>query len=94
MNKIILLALFLILIGCKSTYVPSYTEDVIEIKSTALNDYWVRESTKVKVQWGRSNSFPKGAGKGVFSVIIDSSGYEISRELVSSTPNGLSLIHI
>ena len=88
MNKIIWLAFFLILIGCKSTYLPSYTGEVIEVKASELSNYWIKEPTKVKVQWGHSDSTPKGAGKGIFSIVIDSNGYEVAKELVSSTPSG------
>lgn len=55
---------------------------------TDLGDNWIREPTKVKIKWGSSNSLSKGAGKGVFTVIIHSSGYEVNKELVSSTPGG------
>jgi len=90
MNKIIIVALSftLILIGCKSTYEPSYVGDITEVKVSELSNYWVRESTKIKMLSGRPDWLPKGGGKGIYSVVIDSNGYEVTKKLVSSTPDG------
>ncbi|ABZ75217.1 conserved hypothetical protein [Shewanella halifaxensis HAW-EB4] len=90
MNKIILVALSLtlILIGCKSTYEPSYVGAIIEVKESELNNYWVRDPTKIKMLSRRPDWLPKGEGKGTYSIVIDSNGNEITKELVSSTPDG------
>ncbi len=90
MNKIIIFTLLTLvfLSGCQSTKEPSFIGNIQEIDQTKLKDFWVPKSNKVEVLSGRPNWLPKGAGKASYVIIIDSSGSEVSKKLVSSTPEG------
>ncbi|MCL1041043.1 hypothetical protein L2712_05215 [Shewanella marisflavi] len=60
----------------------------VEIGADNLSAYWQAKPTKPVKRYGRPNWLPKGAGKFSYHVLIDEQGQEVSKTLVSSTPEG------
>lgn len=60
----------------------------VEIEADSLTAYWEAKPTKPVKLNGRPNWLPKGAGQFSYHVLIDAQGREISKTLVSSTPEG------
>lgn len=62
--------------------------NAVEIGADNLSAYWQAKPTKPVKLNGRPNWLPKGAGKFSYHVLIDAQGQEVSKTLVSSTPEG------
>ncbi|MBR9727934.1 hypothetical protein ACFOD0_02835 [Shewanella intestini] len=90
MNKNILLALVTMvgLIGCSATQEPTFSGEIVELKSSQLHQYWEHDSSQMIRLSGRPDWLPKGAGKASYFVTIDSNGVEVSKELINSIPEG------
>jgi hypothetical protein len=88
MNQLVIVIFVLTfgLFGCVSTYQPVFVADIVDIQSTELEQYWLRNTTKPNWSQGRPKWLPKGNGIATYSITIDSNGLEVSKELIESTP--------
>jgi hypothetical protein len=84
----------IILSGCQTqpetVQVPQavFNTNVITIEHSQLNQYWSLEQIKPVMLNKRPEWLPRGAGKGEYYITIDSNGNEVSKELISSQPEG------
>lgn len=65
-----------------------FNTKVITIENSQLNQYWLLEQIKPVMLNKRPDQLPRGAGKGEYYITIDSNGNEVSKELISSQPEG------
>ncbi|ABI71762.1 hypothetical protein ACRN9Z_04810 [Shewanella frigidimarina] len=66
----------------------TFNHDIVIINSAQLNQYWSPQTLKPVMLNKRPDWLPKGAGKGEYYQTIDSNGNEVSKTLISSTPEG------
>tara|TARA_R110002033_G_scaffold3410_5_gene19443 strand:- start:3055 stop:3462 length:408 start_codon:yes stop_codon:yes gene_type:complete len=65
-----------------------FNTKVIIIENSQLNQYWSLEQIKPVIFNKRPDWLPRGVGKAEYYTTIDSNGNEVSKELVSSQPEG------
>ncbi|QYJ88233.1 hypothetical protein [Shewanella halotolerans] len=62
--------------------------NLLEVSGDNLSDYWQPKSKKTVMLKSRPKWIPKGMGQFSYHVVIDSEGNEVSKTLVSSSPEG------
>jgi hypothetical protein len=91
MKKAILVSLTLLLGACNSTEKvsePYFTQAPIQVEQTEVKKYWVFQPQKSKKFHGKRPSWmPDQPGMMTYKLVIDSNGNEVTKELISTTPN-------
>ncbi|WP_372766596.1 hypothetical protein [Pseudoalteromonas sp.] len=91
MKKTIFITLFFLLSACNSTEEPSepyFTQAPIKVEQSEVKEYWVFQPQKTKKFRGERPSWlPEQPGMMTYKLIIDSNGNEVTKELISTTPN-------
>lgn len=91
MKKAMLVAFTLLLGACSSTEKvsePYFTQAPIKVEQSEVKDYWVFQPQKAKKFHGKRPSWlPSQPGTMTYKLIIDSNGKEVTKELISTTPD-------
>ena len=91
MKKAILVSLTLLLGACNSTEnvsEPYFTHAPIQVEQTEVKKYWVFQPHQAKKFHGKRPSWmPDKPGMMTYKLVIDSNGNEVTKELISTTPN-------
>ena len=93
-----ILAFLSVMVGCNATPTsnnqsnviqPQFNAEVIEVSVERLEQYWLSKPVKPKMLNRRPSWLPKGEGSWTIMTIIDSTGTEVERTLISSKPEGI-----
>ncbi|MFY8351826.1 hypothetical protein AAEU29_14905 [Pseudoalteromonas sp. SSM20] len=91
MKKAIVVLFSLLLGACNSTEKvkePYFTQAPIKVDQSEVKEYWVFQPQKTKKFSGKRPSWlPEQPGMMTYKLVIDSNGNEVTKELISTTPN-------